>query len=163
MALREGQQAPGFCLEDAAGRAFSLPGSGSARLAALAFFKVDCPVCQLTFPYLDRVYRAAGSQNTLFLGISQDDDDDTRQFRSEFPFAFPSVCDKEPYAVSSQFDVEFVPTIYCIDGAGQVKQVIEGFSKQGLQELADRLSCHAGRPPRAVFKPDEGVPSYRPG
>src|SRR5687767_742422 len=43
---------------------------------ALAFFKVTCPVCQLTLPFLERIH-AAGLR---IFGISQNDPEDTREF-----------------------------------------------------------------------------------
>ena len=31
--------------------------------ALLAFYKVTCPVCQNTFPFLERIYEGAGREN----------------------------------------------------------------------------------------------------
>src|SRR6185369_11099268 len=65
----------------------------SSLLAAgpvlLAFFKVTCPVCQMTFPFLERLH-AAGFR---VYGISQDDPEHTHEFNWEFGITFPTLLD----------------------------------------------------------------------
>lgn len=164
MPIQEGQQAADFTLSFENSGEFRLAALAADQLAVLAFFKASCPTCQFAFPYLERVYRNSNSNNRiLFAGISQDNARETAEFRRDFPFTFPVLIDPEPYTVSSRYAVDFVPTIYLIAPGGTVQQTIEGFSKHGLQELAGHLARHAGMPPPEVFRPDEGVPVYRPG
>jgi len=164
MPIKDGEQAADFTLSFEDSREFRLASLAADQLAVLAFFKASCPTCQMTFPYLDRVYRSSNPNNRiLFAGISQDDAAETAEFRRDFPFTFPVLIDPEPYKVSNRYAVDYVPTIYLVAPGGTVQQTIEGFSKHGLQELAEHLSRHAGLPPVAVFRSDEAVPVYRPG
>src|SRR5262245_46625329 len=57
----------------------------------LAFFKVNCPVCQMTFPYLERIH--AGGFRVY--GISQNGAHDTLEFNRHFGITFPTLLDAE--------------------------------------------------------------------
>ena len=58
-----------------------------------AFFKISCPVCQFTFPFLERLHQRYGKSAT-FLGISQDDAKATRKFTDEYGVTFPMPLDE---------------------------------------------------------------------
>src|ERR1700730_1323956 len=59
--------------------------------ALLAFFKSSCPVCQLTFPYLQRM---AASTSVQIVGISQDDANTTKGFNRRFGVTFETLLDE---------------------------------------------------------------------
>ena len=56
----------------------------------LAFYKISCPVCQLTAPYLERL---AANSALQVIGISQDDAGATREFIERFGVTFPTLLD----------------------------------------------------------------------
>src|SRR5579872_1181839 len=60
--------------------------------AVLAFFKITCPVCQLTLPYLERIHR--GGILPVY-GISQNEIEDTTEFNREFGLTLPMLLDRE--------------------------------------------------------------------
>ena len=60
-----------------------------------AFFKISCPVCQFTFPFLERMYKRYGGDGATFLGISQDDARATKDFAKEFGVTFPMLLDEK--------------------------------------------------------------------
>ena len=53
--LQAGAKTPAFELTDLSGGSQSLVAILQKGPALLAFFKSSCPVCQLTFPYLQRM------------------------------------------------------------------------------------------------------------
>ncbi len=57
-ALEAGVQAPEIELQYLDGSKFSLKEARKKGPVVAAFFKVSCPVCQMAFPYLERVFRA---------------------------------------------------------------------------------------------------------
>ena len=69
-----GQIAPGFSLNSLDGKDYSLDSLLERGPVVLAFFKISCPVCQFTFPFLQRLFERYGGNGVSFLGISQDDD-----------------------------------------------------------------------------------------
>jgi len=128
-----------------------------------AFFKVSCPTCQYTFPFLERLYRQMGANGMMVVGISQDSARDSQRFVKQFELTFPVLIDAEPYAVSRKYGVEFVPTLFLIAPEGRVELSGDGFSKTDLLTIQKSLARLFNVTPPALFGPGERVPEYKPG
>src|SRR6202453_435939 len=87
-ALPAGTKAPDFSLPAMDGSKFSLQGALERGPVLAAFFKVSCPTCQYTFPYLERIHRAYGGEKITIVGISQNDQRDTAAFLKEYGVTF---------------------------------------------------------------------------
>ncbi len=129
----------------------------------LSFFKVSCPVCQFTFPFLERLYKRYGSEETVFLGISQDNAKASKEFADEYGVTFPVLVDAEGYPASNAYGLTNVPTSFLIDTGGTVKLSCGGFNKKELEAMAADLSARRKIPLEALFRADESVPANRPG
>src|SRR5713101_4037538 len=101
--VRTGDKAPNFELKDLDGNRVSLQTALKRGLVMAAFFKVSCPVCQFTFPFLERLFRAYASDRTTFWAISQDDAQDTREFCAEYGVTLPALPDEDGYPVSNDY------------------------------------------------------------
>jgi peroxiredoxin len=161
--IQEKEKAPQFTLRDAARNNFSLAEELRKGPVVAAFFKISCPVCQFTFPFLERMHKAFGNSAATFLAISQDDAQDTREFCTEYGITFPALIDDEPYAISSTYGITNVPSIFLIGPDGTVKRTSIGFDKAKLEAMAAELAAATKRPAAALFRPGEVVPSYKPG
>ena len=75
--LDAGTRAPDFRLARLEGGEASLAELAAGGRVLLVFFKITCPVCQLTMPFLERLH--AGGTLAIY-GISQNDAEDTREF-----------------------------------------------------------------------------------
>src|ERR1700685_1315097 len=84
-----GNMVPGFSLKALDGKEYSLQKVMQQGPVVAAFFKVSCPVCQFTFPFLERLFKRYGGDGVTFLGVSQDDARDTKDFAKEFGVTFP--------------------------------------------------------------------------
>ncbi|MBI3682731.1 MAG: TlpA family protein disulfide reductase [Acidobacteria bacterium] len=148
-------KAPSFRLPDVDGRQRSLEQILSEGPAVLAFFKVSCPVCQYTFPFLERINH--NSKLRLY-GVSQDGSEATKEFMSEFGISFPALIDEKRlgYPASNGFSITHVPSIFQVERDGSISHAWDGFSQADMQALGDR----AGVP---VFASGEQVPEYKPG
>jgi len=144
--LAEGSSAPDFQLGS-----FSLSSALSRGPVLLAFFKISCPTCQLTFPFLRRLGERAGAGAPQLITISQDDASGTAQFQGRFGPDEPALLDLKPYAVSNLYQIRNVPTLYLIETDGRISMAVAGFSKAHLEKLG------------VVFRQDEPVPAMRPG
>jgi peroxiredoxin len=158
MAMRKtpsvGQPAPDFTLPLLAGGEASLTTLLAGGPVVLAFFKVSCPVCQLTFPYLERIH-AAGTLRIY--GVSQNSARDTLGFNAEYGITFPILLDPESrFPASNAYGLTNVPTLYLIESGGAIGAVVNGWSKRDMQALADRAGA-------CVFGPNDYVPEWKAG
>ena len=153
--LETGDRAPAFQLQNLAGATVTLADILSRGPALLAFYKISCPVCQLTFPFLERLGTGSGIQ---IVGISQDDFGATTAFNQRFGVTFPTLLDsaKENYPASNGFGITNVPTLFLVEPDGQIANTISGFSKRDLEAVGTR----AGVKP---FRADENVPEWKAG
>lgn len=158
-----GQKAPGFSLKALDGKEYSPETLLKRGPIVVAFFKISCPVCQFTFPFLERLYLRYGREGVTFLGISQDDARKTKEFAQEYGVTFPMVLDSGGYPVSNAYGLTNVPTIFLIDQNGTVKISSIGFNKKDLEAIAADLAERRDIPRAALFQPNEAVPANKPG
>src|SRR5580704_8162000 len=160
-----GNTAPDFSLKGLDGKELSLASSLQRGPLVAAFFKVSCPVCQFTFPFLERLHKRYGGDGVTFLGISQDDARDTKDFAKEFGATFPMLLDekKKGYLASNAYGLTSVPTIFLIESDGTVKISCMGFDKKDLESIARELAERKKIARAPLFRPDEAVPVHKPG
>jgi len=159
-----GNKAPGFSLQSLDNKEYSLSTLFERGPVVAAFFKISCPVCQFTFPFLDRLYKRYGGESVTFLGISQDDAQSSQKFAKEYGITFPILLDDENgYVVSNAYGLTSVPTIFLIDMDGTVKVSSMGFDKKDLETIAAHLAERKKISLTAIFRPDEVVPANKPG
>jgi peroxiredoxin len=159
-----GNTAPGFSLKSLDNKEYSLPALRERGPVVAAFFKVSCPVCQFTFPFLERLYKRSGGDCATFLGISQDDARSTTRFAKEYGITFPILIDDENgYVVSNAYGLTNVPTVFLIDTDGIVKVSSMGFDKSDLETIAANLAERRKISLAPLFRPDEVIPVNKPG
>jgi peroxiredoxin len=152
--LGEGDRAPDFELADLTG-VRRTPGP---KPLLLAFFKVSCPTCQFTFPFIERLYRGRTKRDIAMYAISQDDAESTREFHTEFGISLPTLLDKEDegYPVSNAYGLTNVPSLFLVEADGKISRTLMGFEKKGLEELGRRLGADP-------FEDGEYVPEWKSG
>jgi peroxiredoxin len=160
-----GKSAPTFSLKALDGKEYSLGKLLEQGPVVAAFFKISCPVCQFTFPYLERLYKRYGGGGVTFLGISQDDSSSTKEFAKEYGATFPMLLDEKQrgYVASNAYGLTNVPTIFLIEPDGTVKISCMGFDKNDLESMAAYLAERKKIPRAALFRADESVPAQKPG
>lgn len=159
-----GNIAPGFSLKALNNKEYSLSTLMERGPIVAAFFKISCPVCQFTFPFLERLFKRYGGDDVTFLGISQDDAKSTSKFAQEYGVTFPILIDDENgYVVSNAYGLTNVPTIFLIDTDGTVKVSSMGFDKKDLETIAAHLADRKKTAQVPLFRPDEVVPANKPG
>ena len=158
-----GNVVPGFSLKSLDGQEFSLGAALERGPVVLAFFKVSCPVCKFTFPFLGRLFETYGGEGVTFLGISQDNIGASRDFAHDFGVAFPVLVDEPGYPVSNAYGLTTVPTFFLVNQDGAVEVASVGFGKAEIESIANRLADrrHIRRTP--VFRADESIPAHTPG
>src|SRR2546428_4839511 len=145
--------APAFALRALDGKEYSLETFLKRGPVVAAFFKISCPVCQFTFPFLERLYKQYGDDGATFLGISQDDARATKDFAREYAVTFPLVLDENGYPVSNAYGLTNVPTVFLIDTDGTVKVSSMGFDKKDLEAIAAEFAQHKKNSLAPLFRP----------
>jgi len=161
--LAAGNTAPEFSLKSLDQKQYSLRALLERGPVVTAFFKISCPVCQFTFPFLERLHQRYGSNGATFLGVSQDDARATKSFASEYSVTFPVVLDPDGYPVSNAYGLTSVPTIFLIEAGGKVKVSSTGFDKKDLETISSELAERRKIALSPLFRPDEVVPANKPG
>ena len=153
--LQKGARVNPFTLTRLEGGQTSLTEITARGPALLAFFKVNCPVCQLTFPFLERIHSA---ERLPVYGISQNCAEDTRDFDRHFGITLPMLLDAEAsgFPVSNTFGISSVPTMFLIEPDGTISQVSEGWHKGDIAQFG----ALAGVNP---FQPTDSVPEAKAG
>lgn len=131
---------------------FSLAAELRSGPVLLVLFKVSCPTCQFTLPFLERLF----IRGLQVVGISQDDAQSTREFADYFGITFPVLLDGPGYPVSNAYAISSVPSLFLIEPDGVVSLAGNGFHRDDLQKLGVR----AGGSP---FRESERIPAMRPG
>ena len=159
-----GSAAPSIELDALNGQHFSLREALKKGPVVAAFFKITCPVCQFTFPFLERLHQAYG-EAVQFRGISQNDEYSTKEFLDEYGVTFPTLIDHEDdnFPASNLYGLTTVPTILLIAPDGKVRISLTGFDKAGLEQISTELANSLGRKTCSVFKAGEIVPANKPG
>jgi peroxiredoxin len=158
-----GNVAPRFSLKALDGRTHSLDALLERGPVVLAFFKISCPVCQFTFPFVQRISERFANQNVSVIGISQDDARSTKDFNQEYGVKFPTLVDDAGYPVSNAYGLTNVPTIFLIAPDGTVRVNCIGFDRAALEKIAGELAQHQKASASPLFRPDEVVPDFKPG
>lgn len=164
-ALTTGTRAPEISLNQTGPKGkFSLEKARTQGPVLAAFFKVSCPVCQLAFPYLQRIFAAYGNSKPQIVGVSQDSESDTAAFARQFGVKFPIALD-EPgrYPASKAYGLTNVPTVFWISPQGDIELTSVGWDKKDMERLNQLYAAAAGKAPVPLFKASDNVPDFKPG
>ena len=162
--LPAGEPAPPISLKDTNGRSVTLEEALKKGPVVAAFFKVSCPTCQFTFPFLERMYETYDGDGFALLGISQNDAADTREFAQEFGVKFPLLIDDEDtFTASNEYGITNVPSVFLISQDGKILERSVGFGKRDLESMTKEAARATNRPVTTLFKPGEVVPDHKPG
>jgi peroxiredoxin len=160
-ALTVGTAAPEINLPSTKGTKFSLQEALKRGPVLAAFFKISCPVCQFTLPYVERIYKAYPGSAVTFVGVSQDEQNYTEEFAREYGITFPLLLDPvDHYPASNAYDLTNVPSIFFI-AAGEVKLSIVGWDKRDMESLNAEVA--SGVPVQPMFRKGEDVPASKAG
>jgi|ERR1039458_7354786 peroxiredoxin len=171
-ALPAGTKAPDFSLAAAVdervdgkqGGKFSLQSALKQGPVLAAFFKVSCPVCQYTFPFLERIHQAYGDKTITVVGISQNDRRDTSSFLKEYGVTFPTLLDDpNGYAISNAYGLTNVPTLFLIGQDGKIEISSVGWVKQEVEDINRKLAAAQQTTLPLIFQPGEDVQDFRAG
>ncbi len=131
----------------------------------LVFFKVSCPTCKLSWPYVQSLHAAYGGRAVHVVGVSQNAAKESGEFFEEFGKAtFDLVLDPEPrFEASNAFLVESVPHLALVSPAGILEDAFSGWSKAKMEALGARLAGGSSLARVPVVPPGDPVRDFQSG
>ncbi len=160
--LRAGDPVVDFTLRDTEGRVHDSRQARSEGLLLFAFWKKTCSTCQYTFPFLQRFHDQYAGPGFAVWGVAQESAADASAFAREHGAAFPQLVD-EGLAVTEQYRLASVPTIYLSDAAGRLLRWAPAFVADELNEMARIASERTGKPYVPVVRDADQAPAIKPG
>ena len=163
-ALTTGRRAPSFELKETGGEVFSLSEELAHGPVVLAFFKVSCPTCQYTLPFLQRLHKAYGDKGVRLVGISQNDATETAAFAKEFGVTFPLLLDPVgSYPASNAYGLTNVPSIFWVAQDGEIEVSSVGWVKADFEQINRKMAEHRKISAAVMFKAGEDVRDFKAG
>jgi peroxiredoxin len=154
--LMPGAEAPQIQLTDLDGLPFNLHESITEGPVILAFFKIACHTCQMTFPFLQRI-ADRNQTKARIIAISQDDAGGTHEFQQRVGVSLRTLLDPGPvYKASNAYRIDNVPSIFLVGMDGIVGLAVDGFHKVALEDIGRLCGVE-------TFRSGEKVPDLRPG
>ena len=154
--LKAGSRAPEIAAVDVGGASqslsFLLAHTGGPAL--VVFFKVSCPTCQFTLPFLQRF----AERGLAVVGVSQDNAAATQAFAERYSLQFPMWLDLAGggYAASNAYQITHVPSLFLVSPDGSIEHAVAGFSREDLEAIGGRIGF-------APFTVNEAIPAFKPG
>jgi peroxiredoxin len=163
-ALTAGTQAPEISLRSIDGGKFSMHDALKRGPVLAAFFKISCPTCQYAFPFLERLHKNYGGQKITIVGISQNNERDTKAFLKDFGVTFPTLLDDpNGYAVSNAYGLTNVPSLFLVGQNGKIEITSVGWVKQEIEDINRKLAGAQQAAARELFQRGEDVADFRAG
>src|SRR5258706_4239081 len=159
-ALEPGAKAPEFSWKALDGKSYQLKDALAEGPLLVAFFKISCPTCQYTLPFLERLGKHFGR----VWGVSQDDARDTKDFAQTYGISFPLLLeDTNEYPTSNAYGLTHVPSVFLVGRGGEILHTMIGFGKKDVEDFSTRLSELTGKKGFAPFHAGEDVASFKSG
>jgi len=161
--IHTGKTAPQFSLKSLDGKEYSLTKLLEKGPVVAVFFKISCPVCQFTLPFIQRLADRYSGDSATVLTISQDDAKSSTSFNKEYGLKLFTLLDDSGYPASNAYGLSTVPTTFLIQPNGKVEVSCMGFDKADLEKIAAELSLRCKMAAAPLFHHDESVPANKPG
>ena len=174
MILKPGDQAPDFELQWISGDAEVDPSDGVSELrslsrllkdgpALLAFVKEGCPTCEYSLPLVDRIRENYPKSGASIVAIAQESMFTALKMAKDWEVQMPILLDQNPYTVSEEYGIHFVPTFFYVGQDGRIRDIVESFAREELKAINEKIGRLSGLDPIPFFSAQEDVPPFRPG
>jgi peroxiredoxin len=161
--LKAGDSVVDFRLRALDGKTYDLgerrrPGA----LTAFVFWKKSCGTCQYAFPYFQRFHDQYADDRFQIWGISQESAEATAAFVEQYGATFPQLLD-EDLAVTVQYGITNVPTLYLVDDEGTILRQAPAFIKDEFNAIAQIAAERIGLPYTPIVREEDNAPALKPG
>jgi len=147
-ALTPGEAPPPIEVPDQAGKQVDLH-ELEGKVVLVDFWASWCGPCKQEMPVLEEFYKRYAKQGLVIVGVNIDrSTKKMANFLKGVPVSFRIVHDRK-LAVAAKYEPATMPTSYFIARDGKVRYVHEGFRKQDVGQLEQRIKALLAEMPRA--------------
>jgi len=141
IAIDPGDKAPRFSAPELLGQGRVTLEAYRGKVVFLDFWASWCGPCLTSIPLLDQLRAEFSDQGFAVVGINVDRDPQAaRKFLKRKPVSYPSASDPEG-RIPESFEVGTMPTSFLIDRNGVVHYVHQGFHRNDIAELRERIAA----------------------
>jgi peroxiredoxin len=164
MTIEIGSKAPNIALNDAAeDKPFDLSEALGRGPVIVGIYKSSCEASKTMFRALELLRQAYPAEKLTIWGVAQDSPNVTRSFIRRIGISFPMLVEGDQYPVSQEYAIEATPTVFLIDGDGNVVWESMGFQKAAFEELNAKVAECLGTAPADLPAEIEDLPGWVPG
>ena len=174
MTLKPGDQAPDFELQWISGDAEAKSSDEVSELrsltsllkdgpALLVFVKEGCPTCEYALPLVDRIRENYPKSGASIVAIAQESMFAALKMAKDWEIQMPILLDQNPYTVSEEYGIHFVPTFFYVGEDGRIRDIVESFAREELKVINEKIARLRAVDPIPFFSAQEDVPPFRPG
>ena len=174
MTLKPGDQAPDFELQWISGDAEAENSDEVSELrsltsllkdgpALLVFVKEGCPTCEYSLPLIDRIRENYPKSGASIVAIAQESMFTALKMAKDWKIQMPILLDQNPYTVSEEYGIHFVPTFFYVGEDGRIRDIVESFAREELKVINEKIARLRSLDPIPFFSAQEDVPPFRPG
>jgi peroxiredoxin len=132
-----------FLLADLSGKPTKTLDARRKGMLLVVFFRTTDPVSQQTLTALQKLADAYKESGKLtILAVSQNSEDETREFVSKFGIGFPCLLDRDQY-LSMTYGVTVMPTAYLAAGDGRIVRKMSGYRGGIVNEMSAKVALFA--------------------
>lgn len=146
--VRPGERAPGFALEDWAGKRVALADL-AGQVVCIDFWATWCATCKEALPALDAMARRHRDAGVRFVAISLDRDrkQADRFLAERLPEPAMTMLHDPSGGVLARYGASGMPALYVIDRDGVVRHLEAGYAPAALARVEQKLDdlLKAGR------------------
>lgn len=119
-AVEAGDRAPAWIGSDLQGRSVSFPAVAGGKPTVVIFWATWCPYCKAFMPYLEAIQRDYAADGVQIVAINAKErgiGDPAAYLES---LSFPVLGILEGDEIAAAYDIQFIPGLLVVDGAGVV-------------------------------------------
>jgi thiol-disulfide isomerase/thioredoxin len=114
------------------------------RVVVVDFWATWCPPCRKMIPHEKELVKRLQGKKFTFIGVSSDENRATlEKFVAQNSIPWPNLLENN--LISRNWQVQFLPKLFIIDGKGVIRRVIEGGGQDAILDKAvDMLLAELG-------------------
>jgi thiol-disulfide isomerase/thioredoxin len=119
-AVEQGDSAPPWAATDFSGASVQFPTATTGKPAVVLFWATWCPYCKAFMPYLKQIQADYATRGISVVTINAKERGQGDPAAYVEALGFPMIAIPDGDAIAAEYDVQFIPGLFVVDGGGIV-------------------------------------------